>query len=154
MKCQQLFLACLESLYQWNWYLALSCFNNGSSVGCSLQWWSILMPSIQLGPPWLEVRPVQACQEQLCPSSLSLLWVSRLCLLFFSTSSTSSVCLLCPSYRAITGVHASTASICQHDHVSEEGTLCGHGFRCGRTRRHHRSQRWRGGVCQCIFMHT
>ena len=153
VKCQQLFLARLESFYQWNWYLALCSPDNDSSVGFSLWRWSILMLGLQLVPSWLGARGNAGfCQEQRCPSPLG---VKTLFALFFSASPTSSaVSLLCPSRRAITGVHASTASIRQHDHVSEEGTLRRHGVRCGRTRRHHRSQWWRGGVCSCIFMHT
>lgn len=61
---------------------------------------------------------------------------------------------LCPSHRAITGVHASAARLCQHDNVGEEGTLCRHGFRCGWTLRHHRSQWWRGGVLIQSHAHT
>lgn len=60
--------------------------------------------------------------------------------------------LLCHSCRAITGIHASTASIRQHDHVSEEGTLRGHGFCRGWTRWHHRSQWRRGGVWLCLYL--
>lgn len=56
--------------------------------------------------------------------------VRSLLLAFFPSPNLLPV-LLCPSRRAITGIHASTASVCQHDHVCEEGTLRGHGVRCG-----------------------
>ena len=88
------------------------------------------------------------------PCPRSLLWVSSrwvFALFFSKPPPLPPLSLLFPSHRAITGVHASTASICQHDHVSEEGTLRRHGVRCGRTSRHHRSQWWRGGV---LLKHT
>lgn len=92
------------------------------------------------------------------PRALPVLFLSSgcqdSCLLFFlNLLHFPPLSLLCPSHRAITGVYASTTSICQHDHVSEEGTLRRHGFRCGRTRRHHCSQWWRGGVCAYSWTH-
>lgn len=89
VKCQQLFSARLESLYQWNWYLALCSPDNASSVGSSLWWLSILMLSLQLVPAWLEVRAMQACQERRCLSPLCVKTLFAL-FFFFSTSSTSS----------------------------------------------------------------
>ena len=153
VMCQQLFLARLDRLCQCYWYLALCSPDNDSSVGHSPWWWSVLMLSLQLVPSWLEARALQARQEQRC---LVLVLSSGCqdagCLLFSSKPPLlPPLSLLFPSHRAITGVHASTASVCQHDHVSEEGTLRRHGVRCGRTRRHHRSQWWRGGL---LLMHT
>lgn len=58
-----------------------------SSLDYSLWWWSILIPSLQLMPPWLEVRAMKAWQAQRCLRSS----VSGLCSFFASlTSSTSS----------------------------------------------------------------
>lgn len=92
--------------------------------------------------------------------------------LFLSSGCQGSVCsfpqlpllsppsLLSPSHRAIIGVHASTASFCQHDHVGEERTLRCDGFRRSWTSRDHRSQWWRGGascphscpLMSCVFV--
>ncbi len=89
MKCQQLFLACLESLHQWNWYLAVWYSVNDSSVGCSRggdPFWCSASSWGLLGWKWGGCRLAKSSSA--CP--LSLLWVSRPCLLFFSTSSASS----------------------------------------------------------------
>lgn len=147
VQCQQLFLASHESWCRWDWYLALSSPDNDSSVGFSLWWWSFLMLIFQLVPSWLKVRSglPEALPVFTLSISFSPLGVKNVCP-FTQPPLLPPLSLPCPPHRAITGVHASTASICQHDHVSEEGTLRRHGFCCSGTRRHHRSQWWRGGA--------
>lgn len=147
VKCQQLFSARLGTDI---WLYVLQIMVPLLALHCGdYPFWCTASSSCLLGWKWGQCRlakSIAACH--LC--------VSRLRLLFFFPQSLPlpPLSLLCPSHRAITGIHASTASVCQHDHVSEEGTLRGHGFRCGRTRRHHRSQRWRGGVCDSVYSWT
>lgn len=142
---------CCESFYRLDWFLSLVLYLIISLL--ILPWWSILFLSLQLVPPWLEVRVMQACQSQ-C-SLCSSVFVSSLFAPFFfgflnRLHFPSS--LFCHTHRAIIGIHASTASICEHDHVRAKGTLRSHGVCSGWTRGHRRSEWWRGGMQECLSL--
>lgn len=113
-----------------------------ASSSCLLGW--------KWGRCWLAKRI--AALFSLCVNNLFALGFVLLFFFLFHPPSLYLLSLLCHSCRAITGIHASTASIRQHDHVSEEGTLRGHGFCRGWTRWHHRSQWRRGGVWLCLYL--
>lgn len=152
MGCQQWLRGCCERFDWLDWFLSLF------FMWLFLCWFfPVVLIHLVPQPParaslvWSQgdvglpstVLPLLLC---VCVKSVCSYFFCFLNLLHFLSS------LFCHTHRAIIGIHASTASICKHDHVRAKGTLRGHGVCSGWTRRNHRSEWWRGGMQERLYL--